>query len=36
MIQAGHEERHQEPCRPGTNSPAPSVTTSAANPAMAK
>ena len=34
--EAGDEERHQEPCRPGRNNPAPSVRTSAAKPTIAK
>ena len=32
VAEAGDEERHQEPCRPGRKSPAPSVRTSAAKP----
>ncbi len=36
VAEAGDEERHQEPCRPGRKSPAPSVNTSAAKPKIAK
>src|SRR5262245_6166321 len=36
VTEAGDEERHQAPCRPGRNSPAPSVTTSATKPTIAK
>ena len=36
VAHAGDEERHQEPCRPGRNRPAPSVSTRAAKPTMAK
>src|SRR5712691_8629072 len=34
--EASDEERHQPPCFPGKSRPAPSVSTSAANPTMAK
>ena len=34
VAKARREERHQAPCIPGRNSPAPSVSTSAANPTM--
>ena len=36
VAEAGDEERHQDPWRPGRKSPAPSVSTSAANPKIAK
>jgi hypothetical protein len=36
VAEAGDEERHQEPCRPGRKMPAPSVSTSAAKPKIAK
>ena len=36
VAQPCSEERHQAPCRPGRNNPAPSVTTSAAKPMIAK
>ena len=36
MVHAGDEEAHQEPCRPGSRNPAPSVSTSAAKPMIAK
>jgi hypothetical protein len=34
VAEAGDEQHHQEPCRPGRNNPAPSVSTSAANPTI--